>query len=124
MAKSKKDTTTQDMDFFAIAAGQATASGTTATKDKRQIIITDSTFTDTLKEMSKVGDLADQCEARYKELRNDVLQQYGFDKFLEGPNAESFILADNKGGSLMIAPVDKGTVVKEDAQMEIGRAHV
>ncbi len=44
--------------------------------------------------------------------------QYGFDKFLEGPNAESFILADNKGGSLMIAPVDKGTVVKEDAQMD------
>lgn len=115
MAKVKKDTT---QDLFAIATSQATASGTTATKDKRQIIITDSTFTDILKEMSKVSDLADQCEARYKELRNDILQQYGFDKFLEGPNAESFILADNKGGSLMIAPVDKGAVVKEDAQMD------
>lgn len=119
MAAKKPPVVTPPVDdFFAMAAGTAVATGTKATKDKRQVVINDPSFTATLKEMAKVGDLADQCEARYKELRNDVLQNYGFDKFLEGPDAESFILADGHGGSMMIAPVDKGTIIKEDSQME------
>jgi len=108
-----KKVAVDDFDPFAVATENA--SDKKSSKEKRTII--NKTLTDKIKNLFLFKNLQDQAEQRFKEERDNVLREAGIPNFFDGPDAESFILADGEGGSVMIAPVDKCKKVDDDDRM-------
>lgn len=104
------------LDIFGIAAATATTGKSSKAQDKRTVSLTDPRVTEAMKTLHECHVLGDEIEAKAKDARTTLLQ-FTNEAFLSAPNSDSFIVVDDKGGNVMVAPVDKATKVKDDDRM-------
>ena len=115
MAKATKATPTAvpTLSLF----GNATPAVATKKTDKTFVVVKDPTFVEAMKNMSAANVMTDEIENIREENRQVVLG-FAIDEIIKLKSADSIIMNDGAGNSVMIAPVDKMKIIKTDEEMD------